>query len=136
MKNLSVYLVFNGSCREAFNFYQSVCGGDLTFTHYGDFPASGSDAEADKTRVMNASLIINENTSILGCDTPAKSGGPTFGNNFHVMLNTSTKEEADQLFVKLSENGTVQMPMAQQFWGAYFGMCIDQFDVQWKIAYG
>ena len=57
MKNLSVYLVFNGRCRETFNFYQSVCGGELTFTQYGDFPANGSDAEVDKTCDVVAQVV-------------------------------------------------------------------------------
>jgi PhnB protein len=27
----------------------------------------------------------------------------------------------------------VTMPLADQFWGAYFGMLVDRFGVQWMV---
>ena len=27
------------------------------------------------------------------------------------------------------------MPMEEQFWGAYFGSCTDQFGINWMINY-
>jgi hypothetical protein len=35
----------------------------------------------------------------------------------------------------LSARGTVTMPLADMFWSSYFGMCRDQFDVNWMIGY-
>ena len=35
MAQVNPYLVFNGTCEEAFNFYKSVFGGE--FTHIGKF---------------------------------------------------------------------------------------------------
>ncbi len=135
MKNLGIYLVFNGECKAAFSFYEKVFSATATFTYFGDFPAEGSDAEVDKERVMNASLIINENTAIMGCDPPVRMGETKAGQNFNVMLNTSSREESDKLFAGLAEGGHISMPMSDQFWGAYFGMITDKFGIQWMISF-
>jgi len=29
----------------------------------------------------------------------------------------------------------VSMPLADAFWGSYFGMCTDKFGVQWLFSY-
>jgi PhnB protein len=47
----------------------------------------------------------------------------------------SSDREADKVFAALSGNGVIEMPMNKTFWGAYFGMCIDKFGVQWMINY-
>jgi uncharacterized glyoxalase superfamily protein PhnB len=46
-----------------------------------------------------------------------------------------TKEEADLLFAALSKGGQVQMPMAYQTWGDYYGDFQDQFCIRWMINY-
>ena len=59
----------------------------------------------------------------------------TMGNNFSISLNVDSKEEADKLFNGLCAGGKVEMPMADAFWGDYFGMFSDKFGVQWMVAY-
>ena len=44
-------------------------------------------------------------------------------------------EEADRLFNEISKGGTTIMPMEDTFWGAYFGMCVDPFGIQWMINF-
>ena len=46
-----------------------------------------------------------------------------------------SEAQADELFAKLSEGGTVTMPLAKAFWGAYFGMFTDKYGIQWLINY-
>ena len=57
------------------------------------------------------------------------------GNNVYLSLHPNSKEEADRLFNGLSQNGDIEMPMADQFWGDYFGSFVDQFGVHWMINY-
>jgi PhnB protein len=59
----------------------------------------------------------------------------TFGNNFYIAIDAESKEEADKLFKGLSEGGKMEMPMADQFWGDYFGSLVDKFGVQWMVIY-
>jgi PhnB protein len=51
------------------------------------------------------------------------------------MLGVDSKEEADNLFAKLSVNGTIEMELQDTFWGDYYGSFSDQFGIQWMIDY-
>ena len=47
-----------------------------------------------------------------------------------------SKEEADRIFTALSEGGQVEMPIADQVWGDYYGSLKDRFGVHWMVNYG
>jgi PhnB protein len=57
------------------------------------------------------------------------------GNNAFVSIHPDSKEVADRLFAALSGGGTVEMPMADQVRGDYYGSFSDRFGVQWMINY-
>jgi PhnB protein len=57
------------------------------------------------------------------------------GNNIYISISLESKEEADRLFKALSAGGTVEMPIADQVWGDYFGSFKDKFGVQWMVSY-
>jgi PhnB protein len=59
----------------------------------------------------------------------------TAGNNFHICIQAQSEEEVDKLFNALSEGGKIEMPVNKTFWGAYFGMCRDKFDIQCMVNY-
>ncbi len=138
MTTINVYLNFMGNCREAFTFYKSVFGGE--FSHlgtFGEMPAQeGYEMKEDeKDLIMHASLPISKETILMGSDTTPRFGELTFGNNFSITVNPSSREEAESIFRALSEGGKVTMPMADTFWGAYFGMLEDKFKVNWMVNF-
>lgn len=139
MTTVNVYLTFKGNCEEAFNFYKSVFGGE--FPYVGRFkkmpPMDGcSVPEEDLEKIMHMSLPISAETMIMGSDSSEAFGQvTTIGNNFSISITTDSKEEADRLFNGLSEGGKVTMPMDVTFWGDYFGMFTDKFDINWIISY-
>jgi len=57
----------------------------------------------------------------------------TVGTNVDLMLEPDTRAEADRLFAALSEGGTVEIPLQEMFWGAYFGSLVDPFGINWRI---
>ena len=59
----------------------------------------------------------------------------TQGNNFSITISVDTKEEDGRLFNNLSADGKVEMPLADAFRGAYFGMCRDKFGIQRMVSY-
>lgn len=136
----NVYLIFNGNCEDAFNFYRSVLGGE--FTYMGRFkempPMEGSRSmpEADANKIMHVSLPISKETTLMGSDTGGEWASDfRQGNNFSISLTAASKDEADKLFNGLSGGGMVKMPMNQTFWGDYFGMFEDKFGVNWMISF-
>lgn len=138
MAQVNPYLIFNGNCEEAFLFYQSVFGGEFPYMgKYSEMPKMEGCPEvspADANRIMHVSLPIG-NTILMGGDSNAASGDVVFGGNFHVSINTDSKEEADRIFNGLSAGGNVFMPMDKTFWGAYFGMFIDKFGIHWMVNF-
>ncbi len=62
-------------------------------------------------------------------------GDVSMGTNFQISISAESEEEADKLFNGLSTGGKVLMPMEKTFWGDYFGMLTDKFDVQWMVNY-
>lgn len=140
MAAVNVYLTFNGNCKEAFEFYQQKFGREISYIGtFGEMPpmeGAGELDEDDKNRVMHVSLPISAETVLMGSDTMGCMKQPvSFGNNVSVSINTSSKEEADILFQGLSEGGVVTMPIADVFWGAYFGMFTDKFGIHWMVNY-
>ncbi len=140
MASVNVYLTFNGNCREAFDFYKSVFGGEYPYIGtFGEMPPSaegGEMSEEDKNKIMHVSLPISKETILMGSDTGGEWASHfKAGNNFSISINAESKEEADTLFAGLSAGGTVTMPMADTFWGAYFGMFTDKFGINWMVNY-
>ena len=139
MTTVNVYLTFNGNCEEAFNFYKSVFGGEFPYVgRFSEMPeeaCSSQIPESEKNKIMHISLPISKETILMGSDSSEAFGQATVvGNNFAISINTDKKEEADRLFAELSVGGKVTMPMDTTFWGAYFGMLIDKFGIQWMVS--
>lgn len=140
MATINPYLTFNGNCEEAFTFYKSVFGGDFSF--FGKFkdmpPMEGCDPvpASEGEKIMHVSLSISKETTLMGSDTSEAFGQDTTeGTNFSISINADNMKEADTLFTKLSAGGKVTMPMDKTFWGAYFGMFVDKFNIQWMVNF-
>ena len=140
MATVNVYLTFDGNCEEAFLFYQSVFGGEISYIgRFKDMPvAEGCDPlPADQAeKIMHISLPISKETMLMGADLGGEwASSFTPGNNYSIMVGTDSREEADRIFLGLSEGGVASMPMQDAFWGDYFGMCSDKFGIQWMINF-
>lgn len=139
MATVSTYLNFTRQTEEAFNFYKSVFGGDFTgkIMRFSDMPPQKNApaiAEADKNLIIHVELPILGGHRLMGTDAPESMGfklNP--GNNVYISLHPDTRAEADRLFNALSTGGKVEMPMADMFWGDYFGSFTDKYGVQWMI---
>jgi PhnB protein len=139
MTSVNVYLTFPGNCEEAFNFYKSVLGGEFGYVgRFKDMPAdAGKPMPADQgNRIMHISLPVSKETMLMGSDTGGEwAQGYQAGNNFSISISTDSKESADKFFNGLSAGGKVTMPLANTFWGDYFGMWTDKFGVNWMVSF-
>jgi PhnB protein len=127
---LNPYLSFRNTAGEAMDFYQSVFGGELTRTTFGEFHASDDPAEQDK--IMHSMLITDNGLALMAADTP-NSMDYTVGSNYSVSLSGEDEAELRGYWDKLSAGGTVTMPLDQAPWGDAFGMCVDKFGVTWLV---
>ena len=133
---LNTYLTFEDKCREAFEFYRSVFGGEFAvITTFGEGPADMGVSEAERDRIMHVSLPIGS-TVLMGSDSCSAFGPPPVaGNNFSLSYSAETRDDADDKFAKLSQGGNETFPMQDMFWGDYFGSLTDKFGIQWMVSH-
>jgi PhnB protein len=129
---LNPYITFNGNARQAMEFYQTVFGGTLRTNTFGEFGMSDS-PDADK--IMHGQLEADSGFTLMGAD-PAPGTEYKPGNNMAVSLSGDDAEELRGYWQKLSDGGTVSVPLEKQMWGDEFGMCEDRFGTQWMVNIG
>jgi PhnB protein len=125
------YLMFDGRCEEAIEFYKKNLGAKVTMLmRFKEAPPEAGCPPSSSEKVMQCALDIGGST-VMATDGDNK-GHPEFKG---VSLTISTKDEAeaDKTFGALSEGGTVQMPLAQTFFAKKFGVVADKFGVSWMV---
>lgn len=131
------YLIFEGRCEEAIEFYKSAIGAKVgMLMRFKEAPPAGNPGEGcagpmpDGNKIMHASLSVGGGT-IMASDGMA-SGTPDF-KGISLSLNADNEAHADQLFGALGQGGKVVMPMAKTFFAKKFGMVGDKFGVTWMV---
>ncbi|MGK5685437.1 VOC family protein [Actinoplanes sp. URMC 104] len=127
---LNPYLTFNGNAREAMEFYHSVFGGELRINTFGEF---GSDDPAIADKVMHASLTTEKGYILFASDTAPGMGTAKPGDAMTVSLSGDPGEGLEEVWEKLAEEGTVQMPFEKQMWGDLYGQLVDKFGIPWMV---
>ena len=127
---LNPYLGFRDNAREAMDFYQSVFGGDIVRTTYGEYDASEDPAEKDK--IMHSELTTTSGFSLMASDTPKGMELPT-SSSVSVSLSGEDEAELTGYWDKLIDGGSVMMPLNKAPWGDSFGMVTDKFGTAWMV---
>ena len=138
MAKLNTYVNYPGTAEEAFEFYKSVFGGEfVSVTRFGDMPMEGVTVpEEDKNKMMHIGLVIGDGAYLMASDALESLGHSLVqGNNVHISVHPDSREEADRIFSGLSAGGNVEMPIADQAWGDYYGSFKDKFGVGWMVNY-
>jgi PhnB protein len=126
---LNPYLGFKDTARQAMEFYQSVFGGDLTINTFAEYGAAdGPEGE----NVMHARLQTPSGFVLMASDAPPQME-VSAGSSITVSLSGTDADELRGYWEKLSDGGTVMMPLEKQMWGDDFGMCTDRFGTPWMV---
>jgi PhnB protein len=127
---LNPYLNFRGQAREALEFYESVFGGDVVITTFGQFgePPPGSEAGD----VMHGQLETPMGFTLMCSDVPSAME-LTQGDNVSVSLSGDDADALHGYWERISAGGTVLFPLEKQMWGDEFGQCTDRFGVSWLV---
>jgi len=139
MARTSTYLNFMGKTEEAFNFYKAVFkteidGQVMRMSDAPPMPGQWPLGEAEKRMILHVELPILAGHVLMGSDMVESMGHKLReGNNFSIMFEPDTRGETERIFQALGEGGKVMMPLADMFWGGYYGSLTDKFGVQWML---
>lgn len=119
MITINPWINFNGNAEEAFDFYQSVFGGEVKKAENGMF----------------ISLPIGKDNMLIANNVPEGMGRVDENENrSKINVITDSKEEAEKIFNGLSSGGSVEVPMGEGM-GMYFGMFRDKYGIEWIIEF-
>lgn len=125
------HLNFNGQCREAFENYAKVLGGEIMYMGtWGEMPGADQFPPEMHNLIMHTTIKLGDQL-IMGADSPPDRYQKPQG--LQVSINLKDKGDAERIFNELSEGGNVVMPFQQTFWSPGFGMCTDRFGTPWMV---
>ncbi|WP_020670897.1 VOC family protein [Amycolatopsis nigrescens] len=126
---LNPYISFAGDARQAMDFYRDVFDGTLALSTFGEFGMKDA-PEADQ--IMHGMLETGNGFTLMCGDVPpGMDHNP--GDNMSVCLSGDDSAELHGYWAKLSDHGTVTVPLEKQMWGDEFGACVDRFGVSWMV---
>jgi PhnB protein len=131
MTTLTPYLLFDGSCREAMEFYHTVFGGELSITKVSESPAKDQMPAFQQNKTVNARLK-SSSVEISASDWLMPDVSPVRGNTVCLFLSGGTFPELKSLFEKLSDGAKVTDPLKEVFFG-YYGALNDRFGIRWMF---
>jgi PhnB protein len=127
---IDFHINFAGQCQKAFEFYQSILGGNIELLTYENSPAKNQVPENWLHKIVHGSFHFN-NLQIAGTDVlPENYLAPQ---GFQLLLQMEANIEAGRVFDALSQDGLVIMPLQKTFWTQSFGIVTDQFGITWEI---
>jgi PhnB protein len=130
---ITPYLTFNGNCKDAMEFYQSVfeCE-EPKVMPYGDYMPEGSKTPPEllRTWVMHGEMVV--------CGTNiwfADEAKPVInGDTIKLTATVKTGNEATTIFELLCKGGNVTLPPTQTFYSVFHAAVVDKFGVIWNIV--
>jgi PhnB protein len=85
---------------------------------------------------MHIGLPVGKGDVLMASDSLESLGQKLVqGNNVYISVHPDGKEEADRIFKALAAGGAIEMPIADQPWGDYYGSLKDKFGILWMVNY-
>lgn len=131
---LHPYLNFDGNAREAFEFYGQALGATPQFATFGEFGAV-PEGDPNSGKIMHGSLEVTDLIRLYVSDVVEGMTPEGFvqGNNVTLALMGDDEAVQRSAFEKLSEGGTITMPLEKQVWGDEYGAFTDRFGIHWQV---
>ena len=104
---------FDGNAKEAANFYCSIF--------------------ENSEIIIDTSMVVNFN--LCGQKMMGLNGGPMFVKNpaISMFIFCKTENEVDNIWNKLSTNGSTFMALNEYPWSKKYGWCQDEFGLSWQV---
>jgi PhnB protein len=132
MLRCTPFLLFDGNCAEAMNFYHQCLGGELALTKLADTPMKEQLPKEKHGRIINAQLKSGA-IEISATDWMASPEfDPVQGNTTAIFVMGENYDELKEVFDKLKDgtNNTRLQELHEMPFGTY-GQFYDKYGVQW-----
>lgn len=129
---LHPYLNFDGNAREAFEFYGRCLGTMPQFSTFGEFQAVPEGHPASDL-IMHGSLEVSDLIKLYVSDVIEGMAAYSQGTNVTLSLMGDDETFLRGAFEKLSEGGSITMPLEKQMWGDIYGSFTDRFGIVWQV---
>ena len=128
--DMYTYVNFAGTCREAFQYYETHLGGKIgmLMTH-ADSPGPSRLGPEWKDAVLHARITIG-GAELAGADIP--SAQPM--RSAYLSLSPDSDADAERIYAALADGGEVLMKMEETFFASRFGQVRDRFGINWMIV--
>ncbi len=125
------YLMFNGRCEEAIEFYRKALGANVEMMmRFKEAPDQSMISPGNDDKIMHACLKIGDGTVLL---SDGMCSGQQAFEGFSLSFTVANETEADRRFNALADGGQVRMPLDKTFFSPRFGMVADKFGVGWMV---
>lgn len=129
MMRMNTYVNFQGTCTEAFQYYEKHLGArvGMMMTH-AQLPGPSRVGPEWKDAVLHGRLLIGGEV-LMAADIP--NAEPM--RSAYLTLRVDSDVEAERVFAALSDGGRILMPMEEAFFASRFGQVQDRFGINWMI---
>lgn len=128
------YLVFDGNCEEAVNFYQAALGGESQILHFGDAPPNPAFPVPDQVKNLVMHAELRKDSHVIRFSDTFPNTPYNVGNNISFSLEFDTKETTRAIFELLSRDGKVEIELGETFFSPLYGKFTDKFGVIWQVS--
>lgn len=128
------YLVFDGNCEEAVNFYQAALGGESQILHFGDAPPNPAFPVPDQVKNLVMHAELRKDGHVIRFSDTFPNTPYNAGNNISFSLEFDTKETTRAIFELLSTDGKVEIELGETFFSPLYGKFTDKFGVIWQVS--
>lgn len=126
-RKVTTFLMFEGVATEAMNLYVSVFGG----SEIRQVERYGPGEQGAEGTVKRASFTL-AGQEFLCIDSPIKHGF-SFTPSISLFVECESDAEFEAAFSRLSEGGSVLMPVDNYGFSTKFGWLSDRFGVSWQL---
>lgn len=126
---VQAYLAFDGDCEQALDFYSELFNGNVK--NKITYEDKKVDVPLSYRKKLQHAELKGREVHLMAYDaapdTPLNSGS-----NIHMSVDLNDKEEAEDVFKNLSEEGITHHEFREREWG-YFGRCTDKYGINWMV---
>jgi len=131
---LTPYLNFNGTCAEAFAYYEKHLGAKTTVSMtFGQMPAPATPPPGTENLVLHARIALGDTYLMASDVAPTMPWEPM--RSAYLTLNVDSSAEAERIHTALADGGEIFMPLQETFYAHKFSMLRDKFGINWMVIH-